>query len=282
MRQRTPFQRIGVPKAWSLIERSGVLLFDVRDTAAFGRGHISGAQNVSIANLDTILTATARSMPVLIYCYHGYASQEYAQIFSDFGFSEVYSLDGGYEAWCKAKRAASRAEPGAALRRWLAAQGFDSDNVNAVIANGTTPLMKASHGGQTKIVQALLAAGVQLEARNADGNNALWLACVGNHLDVMDALIGAGIDIDNRNDNGATALMYAASTGKAPIVERLLLAGADITQETLDGFTALDMAATIECLTLLRKALRALAERPEPCPGSDAKRINLQGRTPAG
>ncbi len=41
MRQRTPFQRIGVPKARSLIERSGVLLLDVRDTAAFGRGHIT-------------------------------------------------------------------------------------------------------------------------------------------------------------------------------------------------------------------------------------------------
>ena len=175
----------------------------------------------------------------------------------------------------KRKRAASRAEPGAALRRWLTAQGFAGDNVNAVIANGTTPLMKASHGGQAKIVRALIAAGSQLEARNADGNNALWLACVGNHLEVMDTLIEAGIDIDNRNDNGATALMYAASTGKASIVERLLLAGADITQETLDGFTALDMAATIECLTLLRNASRALADRPESRPGSDAKRVNL-------
>ncbi len=152
---------------------------------------------------------------------------------------------------------------------------FAGDNVNAVIANGTTPLMKASHGGQTKIVRALIAAGAQLEARNADGNNALWLACVGNHLEVMDTLIEAGIDIDNRNDNGATALMYAASTGKASIVERLLLAGADITQETLDGFTALDMAATIECLTLLRNASRALADRPKSRPGSDAKRVNL-------
>jgi rhodanese-related sulfurtransferase len=275
MRQRTPFQRIGVPQARSLIERTGALVLDVRDAETFRHSHVAGAQNVSIANLDAILQATARSVPVLIYCYHGYASQEYAQIFSDFGFSQVYSLDGGYKAWDKGKRAAGRPEPGATLRRWLAAQGFSDDNVNAVIANGTTPLMKASHGGQTKIVRALIAAGSQLAARNADGNNALWLACVGNHLDVMDALIEAGIDIDNRNDNGATSLMYASSTGKAAIVERLLAAGADISQETLDGFTALDMAATIECLTVLRNATRAQANRSEALHGSEIKQVNL-------
>jgi rhodanese-related sulfurtransferase len=260
MRQRTPFQRISVPEAQSLIGRKEVLLLDVRDAAAFNQHHITGAQNISIASLDGILEGTARTTPVLIYCYHGYASQEYAQIFSDFGFSEVYSLDGGFEAWSKEDRAANRGSTGAALRRWLAAQGFSAGNVNSVIANGTTPLMKASHRGQTKIVRALIAAGSELNARNADGNNALWLACVGSHLDVISALIKAGIDIDNRNDNGATPLMYAASAGKAAVVERLLAAGASLTPETLDGFTALDMAATIECLTLLRRAARAQVE----------------------
>ncbi|HUI19583.1 MAG TPA: ankyrin repeat domain-containing protein [Methylocella sp.] len=273
MRQRTPFKRIGIPEGQRLIERTDVLLLDVRDAAAFGLGHIAKAQNVSIATLDGVLGATAKNTPILIYCYRGYASQEYAQIFSDFGFSEVYSLDGGYEAWNKGNRASKRAESSAALRRWLGAQGFPSDDVNSVIANGTTPLMKASHTGQTKIVSALIAAGAQLDAKNADGNNALWLACVGSNLDVMSTLIEAGIDIDNRNDNGATCLMYAASTGKAAVVERLLLSGAGMTQETLDGFTALDMAATIECLTLLRNAARAQQERPDARPSLAIKQF---------
>ncbi|HUB63352.1 MAG TPA: ankyrin repeat domain-containing protein [Methylocella sp.] len=276
MRQRVPFQRIGVPEARSLIEGRGVLLLDVRDAESFRRSHVAGAQNVSIANLDTILQTMARSMPILIYCYHGYASQEYAQIFSDFGFSEVYSLDGGYKAWSKGKRAAGRPVPSATLRRWLAGQGFSGNNVNTAIANGTTPLMKASHGGDVKIVRALIAAGSQVEARNADGNNALWLACVGNHLDIMDVLIEAGIDIDNRNDNGATSLIYAASSGKTAVVERLLVAGADISHETLDGFTALDMAATVECLTLLRNAARAQSGWPtETSPSPEIKHVNL-------
>lgn len=147
------------------------------------------------------------------------------------------------------------------LRQWLVANGFPAGDVDAVAANDATPLMKASHQGETGIVHRLVAAGARLGARNADGNNALWLACVGAHADVIDALVAAGVDVDNQNDNAATALMYGASTGKAVVVERLLAAGADTELQTLDGFTALDMAATIECLTLLRQAARKGATR---------------------
>ncbi len=161
-------------------------------------------------------------------------------------------MDGGYEAWKTAPRAPSEVPLDTTLRQWLVAQGFASDDVNAVIANATTPLMKASHRGETAIVRMLIAARAQLDARNADGSNALWLACVGGHLDVIDTLVEAGIDLDNRNDNGATALMHGASSGKADVVARLLEKGADPSPETLDGFSALDLASTVECLALLR------------------------------
>lgn len=101
MRQRTPFQQIDAKEARSLIARNDVLILDVRDTAAYNKSHIKGARNVSILSLSDVINATPRSVIVLIYCYHGYASQEYAQIFTDFGFPIVYSLRGGYEAWGK-------------------------------------------------------------------------------------------------------------------------------------------------------------------------------------
>lgn len=275
MRHRTPFHHAGVAEAQILIQRPGALILDVRDPVTFGRSHIAGAKNVNINSLSTIIESTARDVPILIYCYHGYASQEYAQMLSDFSFSEVYSLDGGYQAWSKAMRAAKRPASGAALRTWLAAQGFPDGDIDGLLANATTPLMKASHLGQPKIVRALIAAGAKLEMRNADGNNALWLACVGNHLDMADLLIKSGININNCNDNGATALMYAASTGKASAVALLLAAGADITLETLDGFSALDMAATIECLSLLRKASRDRERKLGEHAGREFKQINL-------
>lgn len=266
MRQRTPFRRIGLDEARPLLRRDDVAVFDVRDAASFARGSIEGARRISMANLSAVIGAMPKAAPVLIYCYRGNASQDYAQIFSDFGFSEVYSLDGGYEVWSKQPSLASRGTVDDTVRQWLATHGFPPDDINATIGNGTTPIMKASHAGESDILRRLLAAGARLDARNADGNNALWLACVGGHLDIMDMLISAGIDIDNRNDNDATPLMYAASAGKPAVVERLLLAHADISPETPDGFTALDMAASIECLTLLRQATRKLSD-------GDAKRV---------
>jgi rhodanese-related sulfurtransferase len=275
MRQRIPFQDIGIRDAESLIQRNDVLVLDVRDALSFGRAHIKGARNVFITNLTAVIDATAKSIPILIYCHHGYASREYAQIFSDFGFTQVFSLDGGYEAWTKRPRI-SDSNLDKTLQNWLTANGFTASDVNAIIDNGTTPLMKASHGGDTWAIHALITAGAKLDVRNTDGNNALWLACVGGSLDAMSALIHAGINIDNRNDNGATPLMYAASTGKAAVMERLLAAGADIAPETLDGFTALDMAATVECLTLLRRAVRAQEKGPARSLGLEIKQLNLR------
>jgi len=257
MTQRAAYRRISVVEAQELIGAGNALLLDVREAAAFKRGHIDGARNVSMSTLEAIFQGTSKSRPILIYCYHGNASRHYAQIFSDFGYTKVYSVEGGYQAWHDWLRAPVARPLDEALQQWLVTQGFRPARLDSVIANGTTPLMKASHSGRSDIVSLLIAAGAQLDAGNADGNNALWLACVGGHLDIIDLLIEAGIDIDNQNDNGATPLMYAASSGKAAVVERLLAKGADIAPETLDGFTALDMAASIECLALLRAASRA-------------------------
>lgn len=71
----------------------------MRDAPSFSQAHIEGARNVSDRNLGDILTSLPKDRPVLIYCYRGNGSQVLAQTFLDFGFSEVYSLDGGFEAW---------------------------------------------------------------------------------------------------------------------------------------------------------------------------------------
>jgi rhodanese-related sulfurtransferase len=252
MRPRTPFQRIDIRRAEALLSQADPLVLDARDAGSFATSRIDGAQPVSSVSIDAIIGVTAKTRPILIYCYHGNASREVAQTFSDFGFAEVYSLDGGYEAWRTRPMAGESVKLDAALQQWLAALEFPAGGINAVIANATTPLIKASHSGEHGIVRLLITAGAEVNARNADGNNALWMACVGGHRDIIDMLVGAGIEIDNRNDNGATALMYAASSGKAAIVERLLAKGADVTAETPDGFSALDLAGSIECLALLR------------------------------
>ncbi|MFG1187523.1 ankyrin repeat domain-containing protein [Xanthobacter aminoxidans] len=257
MKHRTPFRRIGVAEAVAIVGTGKALLLDVRDANSYAAGHVAGARNMAFGNLGDIIGTTPKAQPVVIYCYHGNASQEYAQALSDFGFCDVTSVDGGYEAWfshVQSQQSAAVLDP--ALSAWIASRGFPPDGLNATAENGMTPLMKACAEGLPDTAAALIAAGAALDIRNADGNTALWIACVGDHLHIIDALVDAGIALDSANDNGATALMYAASAGKAGVVERLLARGADPTPETLDGFSALDLASTIECLTLLRRATK--------------------------
>ena len=109
MRPRTPFRRIDTRTAEDLLSRSNLVVLDARDAGSFETSHIDGARPVSSANLAAVISATAKTRPILIYCYHGSASQELAEIFSDFGFTEVYSLDGGYQAW--RARAAGSGDP---------------------------------------------------------------------------------------------------------------------------------------------------------------------------
>ncbi|GAB4358567.1 MAG: hypothetical protein Kow0026_19530 [Oricola sp.] len=256
MRPRATIRHVDAEGATELLARPGIRILDVRDEAAFRARHIDGAQNVSVMNLSSIIETTRRDTPILIYCYHGYASQEYAQIFVDFRFEEVYSLDGGFEAWESGSCRPAAGRSGRALKEWLAANGFPKGDPAGAGPDGMTPLMKAALDGRSDIVRTLLGAGADPDTRNADGNTALWFACVADAPEAAAALVEAGIAVDNRNETGATALMYAASTGKAGMVRYLLEAGADPECRTIDGFSALGMAATIECLALLSAAAK--------------------------
>lgn len=101
MQERKPYKRIDLKTAGDLLNRDDVLIVDVRDAKDYAKQHIPEARHVTIGNLAAILNSTPKDTPVLVYCYRGYASQEYAQTFSDFRFQEVYSLDGGFDEWLK-------------------------------------------------------------------------------------------------------------------------------------------------------------------------------------
>jgi rhodanese-related sulfurtransferase len=240
------------------------LLLDARDAASLARDGWPGAVRLCSDNQDILLLRTGRTRPVLIYCYHGNASQTWAQMFADFGFTEVADLIGGQAAWVSAQSAPALAAPAPsppapprrpptpALSDWLHAEGYDDPDARG--AHGNTPLMLAAWRGDTAIVNALLDHGVALDAVNRDGNNALWLACVHGDLSGIERLVRAGVPIDQTNSTGATALMYASSSGKAAVLRQLLALGANAGLRTQDDFSALDMAANMECLRLLRPA----------------------------
>ena len=253
------FRRLSAAEVDQMRQQADLCIFDSRDEQAFQRSHIDGAVRLHSGNLDQLILATPRRLAILIYCYHGIGSQQYASMFADFGFSRVHDLIGGYEAWSAYAATRDAVRPlSAALVRWLTEHGFAAADPHATIANATTALMHAARLGEVALVEELIALGAPLDAVNLDGNNALWLACFSGDIDTISALLHAGIDRDHQNDNGATCLMYAASAGKTAVVARLLAGGARLDLKSLDDFSALDMAANLEILQMLRQAERAV------------------------
>lgn len=270
-----PYQRLapGQLAAW-LTAHPDALRLDARDEAAHARAHLAGSLRLDGRNHEALLMRQPRQRPVLLCCYHGNASQTYARMFCDFGFTQVADVAGGWAAVqallppgsegpvdAQALQAAPAAAPAVPpdLAAWLAAEGYDPGQPAAAGPHGNTPLMHAAWRGHEAALDALLALGVPRDAANHDGNTALWLACVQGAPGPIARLVAAGAPIDHANLTGATVLMYAASAGKPEVVRQLLALGANPHLRTQDDFSALDMAACLTSLQLLRAATRPQA-----------------------
>ena len=93
------WQRISPEAAALLIEEKKPALVDVRDPHSFKVGRIPGAFLLDNQSVHEFTEDADKSVPVLVYCYHGNSSQGASAWFSEKGFAEVYSLDGGFEVW---------------------------------------------------------------------------------------------------------------------------------------------------------------------------------------
>ncbi len=93
------FKRINILDTAKLIEQQKVSIVDIRDPQSFAAGHMPDAQNINNQNVADFMESTSKQEPLIVVCYHGHSSQPAAQYFSAQGFSEVYSMDGGFEVW---------------------------------------------------------------------------------------------------------------------------------------------------------------------------------------
>ncbi|CAH2990633.1 unnamed protein product [Chilo suppressalis] len=101
-------------------------------------------------------------------------------------------------------------------------------NVDDRDENGTTALMVACEHGRVATTRALLAAGADSCACDADGWTPLAFAARGGHLPVVRELLDAGAKVDSRDCAAWTPLLWASYKGHEDVVALLLEKGADV------------------------------------------------------
>jgi len=118
-------------------------------------------------------------------------------------------------------------------------------DVNAPQGDGMTALHWAAMQNDADLAQTLLYAGANLRATTRLGSyTPLVLAAREGHALVMEPLLKAGADANAKTGNGTDALMLAAQSGSTDAVTQLLEAGADLNaKEPVRGLTAVMFAA---------------------------------------
>jgi rhodanese-related sulfurtransferase len=106
-----PYLRRGTGGPWvttleatQLINREDALVLDVRDATEFAGGHMLGAKNIPVADIEKRAgeIEKQKSRPVIVLCNEGGRASKAAALLRARGFEKVVNLSGGFPAWQQA------------------------------------------------------------------------------------------------------------------------------------------------------------------------------------
>jgi len=84
-----------------LINRQKAVVIDVCQPDEYARGHVGGARNVPLDQLEAQLPQVVKNkaLPVLMVCQVGARSARAAALARKLGYEQANSLNGGLKAW---------------------------------------------------------------------------------------------------------------------------------------------------------------------------------------
>lgn len=106
-----PYLRRGTGGPWvstleatQMINREDALVLDVREPAEFSAGHMLGAKNIPLANIEARSAELDKhkAKPVIVLCNDGSRASKAAAVLRARGFVNVVNLSGGLPAWQQA------------------------------------------------------------------------------------------------------------------------------------------------------------------------------------
>ena len=84
-----------------LINREKAVVVDVCEAEEFAAGHVGGAKNVPLNQMEDKLTAAVKNktLPLILVCQTGARSARAVAIAKKLGYENTQSMQGGLKAW---------------------------------------------------------------------------------------------------------------------------------------------------------------------------------------
>jgi multidrug efflux pump subunit AcrB/rhodanese-related sulfurtransferase len=94
--------QISAEELHRMMSQSGLQILDVREAADYSRGHVSGALNLPITQLELNLSKLDTGRSLVLICAEGHRSSTAASLLARNGLHKLYFVTGGTSAWIKA------------------------------------------------------------------------------------------------------------------------------------------------------------------------------------
>lgn len=93
-----------VANAVQLINREKAVVIDVCEPEEFAAGHVNGAKNVPLAQLEERLPGVVKNkaLPLVLVCAKGARAQRAVAVAKKLGYDNAQALAGGLSAWREA------------------------------------------------------------------------------------------------------------------------------------------------------------------------------------
>jgi len=90
--------------AVQLINRERAVVVDVREPEEFAAGHVTGAKNVPLNQLEQKLPGAVKnkSLPLLLVCASGARAQRAVAMAKKLGYEQAQAVAGGLKSWKEA------------------------------------------------------------------------------------------------------------------------------------------------------------------------------------
>ena len=104
LRKGTGGPWVNTLQATQLMNRDDALVVDLRPAAEYAKGHILGARNIPLPELERRAAELDKhkAKPVIVHCDTGNRATRAAGVLKARGFASVFNLAGGFVAWQQA------------------------------------------------------------------------------------------------------------------------------------------------------------------------------------